>query len=127
MSSSFISTASGTSAFSTNGTSPSSPSPAVPHAGPSRPGLSSSSTFSSLAGLGRKNKDKSTEKDRAVPGGSLTRKLSVGMVPKKSTLTRTSSAAFKSMGFGKKDKGDKNAAHVALDEAEESTGLMRRD
>lgn len=68
----------------------------------SRPGLSSSSTFSgglSAFGLGsKKEKDNAPMKEKETPrqasGGSLTRKM---------TLTRSPSAAFKSMlGGGKK-------------------------
>ncbi len=127
MSSSFMSSASGVSALSSaNGNSPASPSLALGSQATTRPGLSTSATFSTLAGLGRKPRDKegSGERERVPSGSSLTRKLSVGL-PGKSTLTRTSSAAFKSMGFGKKDKN--KSSHVTLDEAEESIGLMRRD
>ncbi len=116
MSASFISTVSVASNGygARSGASPGTPSPAIglPASQGSRPGLSSSATFSTLAGLGRKSKGKDEEspKDRVPSGGSLTRKLSVGM-PGRASLTRSSSAAFKSMGFGKKSK-DKTAAQT---------------
>jgi hypothetical protein len=58
------------------------------------------SNFSNFAGLGRSSEKKEEDKrDRQTSGGSLTRRLSM----KPGSLTRSSSAAFKSMlGGGKK-------------------------
>lgn len=79
---------------------------------PQRPGSGAAPASSGFASLGRgslkrENTTKdSTNKDRSASGSSLTRRLSMN-VP---TLTRSSSAAFKSMLGGKKKDKDSSGA-----------------